>query len=102
MTECRKRISSAGLDGENTQPKHDPDIFRTFTTKLFEDCQKLYNYDTYKIKWINEPPKARKAYEPTEVSIYLNDQVYYYITHDDSRQEIFFFSSDTYILSIRR
>lgn len=71
MSECRKRLSLSGTDDEHSKPstpKHDPDILKTFSTKLIEDCQKLYNYDTYKIKWVNEAPKTRKAYEPTEVS----------------------------------
>lgn len=39
-----------------------------FVNKIIADVKKLYVYEPDQIKWMNEKPKHRKAYEPTEVS----------------------------------
>jgi len=74
MTECRQRLSSQAEDDSSSRSSPIQDystkkIMNIFRRKLQQDIHKLINYDTNKIKWVNEKPsKERKAYQPTEVS----------------------------------
>lgn len=74
MTDCRKRHPSQTEEDTSSSSRNSPildistkDIIINFKFKLQQDCSKLYNYNTHKIKWVNEKPRKRKAYEPTEV-----------------------------------
>lgn len=74
MAECRKRLSFQADDdiSSRNSPIQDfstKNIMNMFRLKLQHDLNKLCNYDTHKIKWVNEKPKQeRKAYQPTEVN----------------------------------
>lgn len=90
MAECRKRLSFQADDDSSSRNSPIQDfstkhIMNMFRLKLQHDLNKLCNYDTHKIKWVNEKPKQeRKAYQPTEVIITQLPNVYsilVYITH---------------------
>lgn len=73
MQDCRKRQESQTDSGSSSRnsPMHElptANICSAFLQKIQHDISKLCNYDTHKIKWVNEKPnKERKAYNPTEV-----------------------------------
>lgn len=69
MSECRRKSTQSSdefLNNSKDQKVH----FRGFVNKLVADVKKLYVYEPNQIKWMNEKPKHRKAYEPTEVTFY--------------------------------
>lgn len=68
MTTIRRK-SSSHSDSSPTH-QHSPQHHHQhegFLIKLINDVRRLYYYETHQIKWMNEKPKPKKAYEPTEV-----------------------------------
>lgn len=62
MSECRRKSSTDFNSKDLHQQNHG------FVNKFVADVKKLYIYEPNKIKWMNEKPKSRRAYEPTEVN----------------------------------
>lgn len=69
MGECRRKSSHSSSESLSHQKDHAL-INHGFVSKLVNDIRKLYDYEPDKIKWMNEKPEHRKAYEPTEVRNY--------------------------------
>lgn len=69
--ECRRKASHSSSEFFNhayRDRQHDVG----FINKLVADIKKLYVYPpNEKIRWMNEKPKNRKAYEPTEVGYWF-------------------------------
>lgn len=68
MSESRRRSSAHHASQEQL---HQPKKIHGFVNKLFADIRKLCVYQPDQIKWMNEKPKQRKAYEPTEVRLLI-------------------------------
>jgi len=69
----RKSTPSSSSHSSNEQLHHKKQQHDGFVMKLASDIrnlyEKLYLYETDKIKWMNEPQKNNAAYKPTEVRI---------------------------------
>lgn len=62
------RRKSTHSSNELLNQKDHPIVPSGFINKLVSDIKKLYVYQPNEsVKWMNEKPKNRKAYEPTEV-----------------------------------
>jgi hypothetical protein len=78
MSESRRKSSHSSSEAlsqlkDNQQVKHH---HSGFVNKLISDLRKLYVYQPEQIKWMNEKPKHKKAYEPTEVRISISSLVF--------------------------
>ena len=71
MNECRRKSSHSSNESLKDAKDHH---ISGFANKLAADIKKLYVYETNSIKWMNERPKTKKAYEPTEVSIDIDPE----------------------------
>lgn len=75
MNECRRKSAHSSSESLNHLNNHTQQ--HGFISKLITDIRKLYIYDPCGRKWMNEKPKHRKAYEPTEVIywFFLDDRI---------------------------
>lgn len=71
MNECRRKSSHSSTESlqQNVEKSNS---LNGFLRKLTIDLKKLILYEPNQIKWMNEKPKHKKAYEPTEVSQNIN------------------------------
>lgn len=67
MTESRRKSCHSSEEYLNNQKDHQQ-VPHGFINKLVSDVRKLCVYHPDQIKWMNEKPEHRKAYEPTEVN----------------------------------
>lgn len=69
MSECRRKSSTHSSTESLSQAKDHRLTPQGFANKLLADIKKISVYEPNSVKWMNEKPKNRKAYEPTEVII---------------------------------
>ena len=69
MDELRRKSTHSSNEFLNNSKPHHEHV-HGFVNKLVADIKKLYVYEPNQIKWMNEKPGHRKAYEPTEVTFY--------------------------------
>lgn len=67
MTEFKRKSTQSTDEFLSISKDHENQQVNGFVSKLVADIRKLYVYQPNQIKWMNERPKHRKAYEPTEV-----------------------------------
>ncbi|CRL03457.1 CLUMA_CG016311, isoform A [Clunio marinus] len=67
MGEFRRRSTNSSEENV-TQKNHQ----HNFINKLLSDIRKFYDFQFNEIKWMNEKPQNRKAYEPTEIEHIAN------------------------------
>ena len=69
MTETRRKSSHSSTETLSQLKDHQQVNYSVsgFVNKLISDLRKLYVYQPNQIKWMNEKPKHKRAYEPTEV-----------------------------------
>lgn len=69
MSECRRKSSTHSSTESLSQAKDHRLTPQGFANKLLADIKRICVYEPNSVKWMNEKPKNRKAYEPTEVII---------------------------------
>lgn len=69
MSECRRKSSTHSSTESLSQAKDHRLSPQGFANKLLADIKRICVYEPNSVKWMNEKPKNRKAYEPTEVII---------------------------------
>lgn len=69
MSECRRKSSTHSVTESASLVKEHRLTPQGFANKLYADVKKICVYEPHSVKWMNEKPKNRKAYEPTEVII---------------------------------
>lgn len=86
MTESRRKSAHSSSESLNYQKDHKQTAeVRGFINKLLVDIKKVYNFHP-EIKWMNEKPKCRKAYEPTEVIESINLKIDIFFSHHLQRK----------------
>lgn len=69
MSECRRKSSTHSSTESLSQAKDHKLTPQGFANKLLADIKRISVYELHSVKWMNQRPKNRKAYEPTEVII---------------------------------
>lgn len=91
MSESRRKSSAHSSTESVSQVKDHRLTPQGFANKLFADVKKICVYEPHSVKWMNEKPKNRKAYEPTEVIIdfLIFRQVFSLLHHCERVKKVF-------------
>lgn len=99
MSECCRKSTPSSDELLSVAKDHQPQQIQIsgFVDKIVADVKKLCIYnEASQIKWMNEKPRAQKAYEPTEVIIIFYRSPYSYFCYI-----IFLYSFYIYLMLLR-